>query len=398
LGKVIVNLIFNAEALRPPITGIGNYTFHLLEQYVKGALVEDVHCFSGTHWLPGDAQLAITAALKSQGGQSPQRMRDLGIAKTRAAIGTIPGMKALYSYVMDKRFERTANAIQGAVYHETNYILKPYAGPCVTTVHDLSHIRYPQFHPPNVIEWLGNHLPRSLSRADCIITVSDLVRDELIQHFNVPAEKVRTVYEGVEECYKPRTEDLTSEVLSSFGLSHKQYVLLVATLEPRKGIDVLLDAWCLLPEALRQSFPLVLTGSSGWRNAALVQKISTLVAQGTVRNLGYVPAEVLPILFSGAAVFSYPSVYEGFGLPVLDAMSSGVPVICRAGTSMSEFAQGSCVLCDTGEPQELALNIEMLLHSQVVRDQWAQKGIARAAQFSWERCAAETAEIYRLMS
>ncbi len=393
-----MNLILNAEALRPPITGIGNYTFHLLEQYVKGVLVEDVQCFTGTHWVPGDAQLAITAALKAQGGQARQRMSDLAIAKTRAAIGTIPGIKALYSHVMDKRFERTANASQGAVYHETNYILKPYAGPCVTTVHDLSHIRYPQFHPPNVIEWLGHHLLSSLSRADCIITVSDLVRAELIQHFNVPEEKVRTVYEGVEECYKPRNEGQTADVLSSFGLSHKQYVLLVATLEPRKGIDVLLDAWCLLPEDLRRSFPLVLTGSSGWRNAALVEKIATLVAQGTVRNLGYVPSEVLPVLFSGAAVFSYPSVYEGFGLPVLDAMSSGVPVICRAGTSMSEFAQGACVLCDTGAPQELAHNIEMLLNSQMERDEWAQKGITRAAHFSWERCAAETAAIYRLFS
>jgi glycosyltransferase involved in cell wall biosynthesis len=393
-----VKLILNAEALRPPITGVGNYTFHLLEQYLKGVLVEDVHCFTGTHWLTGHAQREITAALKAESGKRKKSVRDITVAQIRAAIGKIPGSKALYSFVMDKRFERTANNISNAVYHETNYILKPYAGACVTTVHDLSHIRHPQFHPPHLVEWLERHLPLSLARADRIITVSDLVRQELLEHFDLPEKKVYTIYEGVEERYVPRSESQTSTVLSSFGLLHKQYVLLVATLEPRKGIDVLLDAWCLLPESLRRAFPLVMTGSSGWKNSALLDRIAALLAGGTVRHLGYVPADVLPILFSGAAVFTYPSVYEGFGLPVLDAMSSGVPVICRAGTSMAEFSQGSCLLCDTSEPEELAEKLEILLESQAARYEWGKKGIAQAAQFSWERCAAETAEIYRQIS
>ena len=360
--------------------------------------MEDVHCFTGTHWLTGHAQREITAALKAESGKHKKSVRDLTVAQIRAAIGKIPGSKALYSFVMDKRFERTANNIANAVYHETNYILKPYAGACVTTVHDLSHIRHPQFHPPHLVEWLERYLPLSLDRADRIITVSDLVRQELLEHFDLPEKKVSTIYEGVEERYVPRSESQTSTVLSSFGLSHKQYVLLVATLEPRKGIDVLLDAWCLLPESLRRAFPLVMTGSSGWKNSALLDRIAALIAGGTVRHLGYVPADVLPILFSGAAVFTYPSVYEGFGLPVLDAMSSGVPVICRAGTSMAEFSQGSCLLCDTGEPEELAEKLEILLESQTARYEWGRKGMAQAAQFSWERCAAETTEIYRQIS
>ncbi len=393
-----MKLLLNAEALRPPITGVGNYTFHLLEQYLKGVLVEEVHCFSGTHWLTGNAQLAITAALKNQTGDGRLPVADIVISKMRETIGMIPGAKALYSSVMGKRFERTANQIVDAVYHETNYVLKPYAGPCVTTVHDLSHVRYPQYHSPHVVQWLEDGLSRSLDRADSIITVSDLVRDELLEYFNLPEQKVHTVYEGVERCYRPRAEVETRSVLSSLYLSHKRYVLLVATLEPRKGIDVLLDAWCLLPESLRRHFPLVLTGSTGWRNKALVDRIASLVAEGTVHHLGYVAAEILPVLFSGAAVFSYPSVYEGFGLPVLDAMSSGVPVICRAGTSMAEFSQGACMLCDSGEPEELALKLEMLLQDQEVRDEWARKGLLQAAQFSWERCAAETAAIYRLIS
>jgi glycosyltransferase involved in cell wall biosynthesis len=395
---VILNLILNAEALRPPITGIGNYTFHLLQEFVSGDHVDEVHCFSGTHWLSGNEQLAITGALKSQAGVGKSRPTELAIAQVRAAIGKIPGTKALYSSVMDRRFALMANRIPAAVYHETNYVLKPFAGPCVTTVHDFSHIRYPQFHPAHVIQWLEQGLARSLQRADCIITVSNLVRDELLNYFDVPEEKVKTVYEGVQDCYRPRAEEETSNVLQAFELLHKQYVLLVATLEPRKGIDVLLDAWCLLPESLRRQYPLVLTGSKGWRNKDLIGRIEALIAGGTVRHLGYVPAEILPVLYSGAAAFVYPSVYEGFGLPVLDAMSSAVPVICRAGTSMAEFAEGACLLCETGDPQELALKIGALLESNSVREHWGKLGQDQAARFSWERCAAETAEIYRLVS
>jgi alpha-1,3-rhamnosyl/mannosyltransferase len=296
---------------------------------------------------------------------------------------------------MDRRFGQLANRLTSAVYHETNYILKPFAGPCLTTVHDLSHKRFPQYHPRHLVDWLDRFLPGSLARADCIITVSDIVRNELQEFYGIPGHKIKTVYEGVQACYHPRTESETADVLSTLNLKHQQYVLLVATLEPRKGIDVLLDAWSLIPESLRQQYPLILAGSSGWRNEALVERIARLSAQGTVRHLGYVNADILPALFAGAAVFTYPSVYEGFGLPVLDAMSSGVPVICRADTSMAEFSQGACLVCDTGEPQELAHKLQSLLESQALRESWARKGVQQAANFSWERCAKETAEIYQ---
>jgi alpha-1,3-rhamnosyl/mannosyltransferase len=393
-----VKLIFNAESLRPPITGVGNYSFHLLEQFLNDKRFDEVHCFSGTHWLSGQEQYAATLSLKQQSNSVDPGPGEKLQSGVRALIGAIPGSKSLYSRIMDRRFERTANTLGGAVYHETNYILKPYAGPCITTVHDLSHIRFPQYHHAHVIEWLERGLPATLDRADCIITVSNVIRDELLHYYDVPAEKVHTVYEGVEECYQPRSGQQTASVLSHYGLLHKQYVLLVATLEPRKGIDVLLDAWELLPLALRQAFPLVLTGSSGWRNQAIVTRLERFIAEGTVHHLGYVPDSALPVLFAGAAVFTYPSVYEGFGLPVLDAMRSGVPVICRAGTSMAEFAQGACLLCDTGEAEELATRLQSLLEDPPLREAWAQKGMSRARDFSWQQCAAETAALYRLVA
>ena len=391
-----MNLLFNAESLRPPITGVGNYSYHLLAELMAQSLVNDVHSFTGTGWQDGTAQLAATAALKAQGGQAPVTSRLAGaVASLRHAVSRVPGTQAIYDRVMDRRFQRHAEAVPNAVYHETNYILKPYSGPCITTVHDLSHLRFPEFHPAHVVDWLETSLARSLARADHVITVSRLVRDEVLAHFNLDPGKVTAIHEGVDEAYCPRAPADTAPVLGNYGLEHGGYVLLVATLEPRKGISTLLDAWELLPRDLRLSYPLVMTGSSGWRNDSLKAQISRLCGEGSVRHLGYVPSEHLPPLFSGAAVFSYPSVYEGFGLPVLDAMHSAVPVICRAGTSMAEFAEGSCLLCDSGEPGELAGHLQSLLEDGSLRRSWGDRGRAQAQKFSWGRCARETAEIYR---
>ncbi len=386
-----MNLIFNAEALRPPLTGVGNYSFHLLEELITQSLVDDVHSFTGTDWQSGDEQLSATRGLMTAMG-GPSMPASAG--RLRELIGRVPGVKATYDYLLSRRFEQYANTVANSVYHETNYILKPFKGPSITTVHDLSHLRFPEFHADNVVRWLEASMEASLARADRVITVSNVVRDELLEHYDLPPERVSVIYEGVEAGYRPRDPDEAASVLSSYELAHGGYVLLVATLEPRKGIDVLLEAWAQLPEETRREFPLVLTGSKGWRNEAIRERMETFIAEGSVKYLGYVPADHLPSLYSGAAVFAYPSVYEGFGLPVLDAMSSGVPVICRAGTSMAEFSAGACLLCETGEAEELAGKISFLLASDSQRAEWGERGRARAADFSWSRCARETAAVY----
>lgn len=389
-----MKLLLNAEALRPPITGIGNYTYHLLEQYIALGLYEQIDCFTGTDWVSGDTALSVSALSRGSTPSVPTTQQR-SIQQIRELIGMIPGSKFAYDRMMDNRFKRFAAAQKHALYHETNYILKPHTGPCVTTVHDLSHVRFPQYHPEHVVKRLDSLLPESLARADIVITVSDLIRDEVIMHYGLSPEKVRTVYEGVEPAYSPRKPHETNPVLAEHGLEHGRYVLMVATLEPRKGIDTLLDAWDCLPLSLRQACPLVLVGSSGWGNDALRERLRGFYAQGTVKHLGYVPAQLLPTLYSGASVFCYPSVYEGFGLPVLDAMSSGVPVICRAGTSMAEFAKGACVLCDTGEFQELAEQLKALMEDPGQREIWGRKGLEQSRQYTWERCARETHALYR---
>lgn len=387
--------MLNAQALRPPLTGVGHYTYHLLEEFLSSADVETIDCFTGTHWVSGQEQMSTSQLHRRTASEGTADGLAGAIATVRQLVGKVPGVKAGYDSVMARRFASRAGEAPGTIYHETNYILQPARCPTVTTVHDLSHVHYPQFHPPHVVTYLNRYLPDSIEKADAIITPSALVRDEVIEHFSLDPARVHAIYEGVDPAYRPRSQAESEKALEAFGLRYQGFVLMVATLEPRKGIDVLLDAWDRLPIALRQQFPLVLAGSSGWRNEAMLARVARMQAEGTVKRLGYVSSEVLPLLFSSAAVFTYPSVYEGFGLPVLDAMRSAAPVICRAGTSMAEFAEGSCLLCEGGSAEELSAHLLTLLEDPQLRERWGQRGFEQSQKFSWARCARETVEVYQ---
>ncbi|MGB1141079.1 MAG: hypothetical protein ACPG1A_09285, partial [Halioglobus sp.] len=170
-----MKLVFNSEALRPPITGVGNYAYHLLRELVAGDLIGESYCFNGEQWLSGDEQLAVTGAVKADGSQVPGGRLSALVRDFRAAVATLPGAKAAYDGIMDRRFASFVRDLNNALYHEPNYVLKPFKGPCVTTVHDLSHLHFPHFHEEHVRHWLEG-LPESLDRADAIITVSNVVR------------------------------------------------------------------------------------------------------------------------------------------------------------------------------------------------------------------------------
>ena len=187
-------------------------------------------------------------------------------------------------------------------------------------------------------------------------------------------------------------------MLQRYGLVHGRYLLFVGTLEPRKGVDTLLDAWQALPVEVQREYPLVLAGASGWKNLDLCRQIERLVANNGLRHLNFVPAVELPQLYAGAALFAYPSRYEGFGLPVLEAMQSGVPVICTADTSMTEITGDSALLISAGDRDGLRELLLQVLSDDALRQNLAREGLQRAKAFSWQRCAEQTLNIYRALS
>lgn len=380
------------ESLRPPLTGIGNYTLNLLREFQALPDVEGVDCFDGVSFSPVSDVLA--GVDRPLGSSSHGRSGSQWKMQLRKAVRAMPLAYRMRSAWSDMRFKQGSRVRQDFVYHEPNFILKPHDGPSVTTVHDLSFVRHPEFHPAERVAWLSRQLPRTLGRADFVITDSEVVRTELIEQFSVPRDRVRAIYLGADARFIPRSAEATKAVLAKYGLVHGRYLAFVGTIEPRKGISVLLNAWESLTPAIRRAWPLVIAGAPGWRNAELMGRIEVLRAKGEVKFLQFVSAQDLPFIYAGAATFVYPSIYEGFGLPVLEAMACGVPVICGAGTSMAEFADGACRLFEVEDREALALAISEVVEDSTLNARMAHLGTVRACDFSWARCAKETLQVY----
>lgn len=393
-----MKLLFNTESLTPPLTGIGNYTFNLIEQ-LQNRNIEQIDCFIGAKVYSSHEALDNCKVLgnrytrknnEKKSGSPPINMRSI-----------VRGWALAYrarELLRNAQLRLRAKEFRHHIYHEPNFMLKPHLGPCVATIHDLSFIQYPQFHPKERVAWLSSQLPKTLKRADFLITDSNIIRDELISDFKVNPDRVRTVYLGASKTYKPQNSEQTISVLDHYGLKHGKYILFVGTLEPRKGVETLINAWCNLPLALREEFPLVLAGAPGWHNQELIDRINFLQATQTLRRLSFVSSSDLPSLYAGAAVFIYPSVYEGFGLPVLEAIQSGVATICTKDTSMAEFTNGNVILVERNNDEELNAELGELLTNGQKRQELAMAGLQRSREFSWERCADETIDIYKAIN
>lgn len=390
-----MKLLLNIESMRPPLTGIGNYTLHLAKELSSMGILERFTCFDGMAF--HDAGEAIEqyeqAARNYHQNDTPPAPH-----KLVPFLRRLPGAYRTRQAIRDLRLLRQSRAHSGYVYHEPNFILKNHAGPMIATIHDLSFNHYPQFHPKERVDWMTGGLQATLERADLLLTVSELVRQELIEDFNVAPSRIRAIHLGVDESFHPRTALETSATLDKYNLQHGCYVLFVGTLEPRKGVDVLLRAWLSLTPMLRQAFPLVLAGSSGWRNQPMMKMISELEATEGLRWLRYVPAEELPSLYAGAAAFAYPSLYEGFGLPVLEAMASGIPVACTAGTSMAEFAGPAPLLFEINDHEALADALSRILEDNDLSQARSTLGLERARQLTWRCFAEKTAQAYKTVS
>jgi alpha-1,3-rhamnosyl/mannosyltransferase len=283
------------------------------------------------------------------------------------------------------------------LYHSPNYYLPPFAGRSVATFHDLSPFTWSHCHAPQLVRYLQKELKTTLGRADALITDSDYTRNELADYFSWPIERIYTVPLASSAEFHPRTTDELKSTLSRHGLEVDGYSLFVGTIEPRKNITTLLDAYSRLPLDVRKRWPLVLTGYHGWRNESIHQRLESAKREGWAYYLGFIPGEDLPLLFAGARLFTFPSLYEGFGLPVLEAMSSGVPVVCSNSSSLPEVAGNAALMCDAMDTETLTGLIRRGLEDQAWRASAIEQGLLHAAKFSWERCAMNTLEVYKMV-
>ena len=264
--------------------------------------------------------------------------------------------------------------------------------PAVVTVHDLTVVLYPETHRLKVRWSQLPFLGRSLARARRIVAVSEATARDLRFHFPDTAERIRVVPEGVDPAFHPAKDDEIAGIREELG-TPEGYLLYVGTLEPRKSVETLLNAWERLHDDREEAPPLLLAGGGGWRNRGLRRRLAELEPLG-VRHLGRVEPERLVRLFQGASVFVYPSLYEGFGLPPLEAMACGVPVVASDASSLPEVVGDGGVLVPARDSRALAAEVGRILDDPELASELGTRGRERAARFTWERAAKELAMVF----
>jgi glycosyltransferase involved in cell wall biosynthesis len=376
--------IVSIDPVRFPLTGIGRYAFELASHLGKLDDISDLRLLSGIGFAPSLPKAAEFA----YSGSALSRQFKKRLLKSCMAVD-------LASRLQSWMKKRTLIGFEDFVFHSPNYYLPEFAGVSVSTFHDLSVYSWGHCHPPERVRFMQKQIALSLRRADMLITDSEFTRQEVARHFSWPLDRIRSVSLASSAEFYPRNQAEWSATGIRYRLTMGGYALFAGTIEPRKNLDVLLDAYMLLPLSLRQRWPLVMTGYQGWQSEKLHERIKTANREGWVRYLGYVPAEDLPLLYAGARLFVFPSLYEGFGLPVLEAMASGVPVVCSNSSSLPEVAGDAAGVCEATDVDSLSELIARGLEDEVWRNSAIEKGLARAAQFSWDRCAKETVAVYR---
>lgn len=361
-----LRIILSVDALQPRLSGIGRYNWALASRIARLDGIDEVRYWRAGHWI-ADPSTLLDPDLPLPRDWRPRWLRN----------------------VTQRRFAATH------LFHGPNYFLPDWAEGGVVTVHDLSVLRYPETHPADRVAAFQRRFARSLAIAGHIVTDSETVRQEMIDQFSIDPAGITAIHLGVDATFRPRGEADVAPVLARYRLGYCGYALCVSTVEPRKRIAELLYAWSLLPAAVRSRWPLMVTGGEGWLSASVQSLMEQGQSDGWVRYLGFVPDEDLPFLYAGAALFLYPSVYEGFGLPPAEAMASGIPVIVSNTSCLPEITDGAAMLLDPEDVVGFAARIEQALEDGDWRERARAKGLEVAAKYDWDACAHQTVALYR---
>lgn len=342
--------------------GIKSYTYHWVSHLRKQSPPDEIRAFP---------------FLKDFGRLDHQ-------ASTLSEWQTLPRLALLYFVNIPGNPALDWLLAGSDIFHASNQIRRAPRGVKLTaTIHDLTCWLMPELHTEGNVRADHNFAENILRRADGLIAVSENTRQDAIRLLNLPPDRIRTIYSGVPE-----------EYFHAEPAKHaKPYVLFVGAIEPRKNLNTLLDAWRQLKPELRHGFDLVIAGSQGWGNEHLLARL-----RSEALYLGYVPEAQLPGLVAGATVFVYPSLYEGFGFPVVQAMAAGVPVLTSYNSCLPEIAADGALFIDPRSASEIAQGLTRLLESEARRRVLVLRGRERAQRFRWETCAAQSLAFFRSLA
>ncbi len=370
-----MTVAFNALAALKRKTGVGQYVAQL-----AAALPAELPT-GALRLYPGETLSAWVGRLQSRtrpGGGGPAR------------AGRLAPLKPLARKLLAHHFRLWARGAR--LYHEPNFL--PFATrlPTVVTVHDLSVMRHPEWHPADRVAAHRAEFPAALRRADAVVAVSAAVRSELLGEFGVDAAKVFAVVNGLDPAMTPQSPETLARVRAAYDLPER-YFLAVGTVEPRKNLGVALRAFARLPEALRRDCPLILAGPWGWRSEPERALFDAEARPAGARHLGYVPGPDLPALYELAHCLVYPSHYEGFGLPLLEMLAFGGHVLSSGAEAVRETAGPYATALAATDLDAWVAAMATVAASGRPAD--ASQRVEYARGFSWARSARQTAAVYR---
>jgi glycosyltransferase involved in cell wall biosynthesis len=271
----------------------------------------------------------------------------------------------------------------------------PLMAPCplIVTVHDLSFRHFPHLFRPARRLYQEKLTRATVQRAASVIAVSQSTRDDIVQSMDIPLERITVIPNGVDAEMRPMEEKAVAELRRRYQLP-EHFVLSLSTLEPRKNLELLLEAYASLVHRGMIGHKLVIAGGKGWYYATIFASVERLGLSDRVIFPGFVPEGDKPLWYSAADLFVYPSLYEGFGLPPLEAMACGTPVVVAATSSLPEVVGDAGLYIDPHDPSDLACTMAALLHDSGRRHKLREAGLEQASRFSWRKTAVQTARLY----
>lgn len=282
------------------------------------------------------------------------------------------------------------------LFHEPDFILPPVkpGTRAILTVHDLSFVREPHTVMPGMEAHLNKWVPQSVRRADHVITISEATRQDLIELYQTPPEKITTLYPGVTAEFKSvEATDTLATVRRKYGLDDRPFILSLGTIQPRKNYKRLIQAFAQIDD----TFSLVIGGGKGWYYADIFTEIAKLGLEKRVNFPGFIADADLPALYSAASLFVYPSLYEGFGLPILEAMACGTPVVASNQSSLPEVVGEAGLLVNPLDVEALATAMSQVLTETSLSQKLSLAGQMQAKKFTWERMVTKLLKLYQTL-
>ena len=363
----------DAIPLTEPRAGVGHYTFELARALALAAPADEFELLYPSSYPP----VGLSESLPPNLREARVRVGALGRRWWSAGLPRYAGRRGL------------------RLFHGTNYDVPLWGGAArVLTIHDLSQLVHPETHERRRVRRARRRLPLMARAAEAVVVPTEAVRREVCEHLRVAPQKVFAVHEAARACFRPTGRDEAEGALRRLGVGG-EFLLAVGTIEPRKNLSTLVAAFEEVVRARPAStLQLVVAGGRGWLSGPLFEAIERSPAAGRVVLAGYVTDEELRALYSACAAFVYPSLYEGFGLPPLEAMSCGAPVVAGRTPAVEEVTAGAARLFDPRDARALARTLLEILDDAAARRALSEAGLRRAAEFSWERTARQTLDVY----